>query len=236
MDPVFHRSDKLGDIVARFPKAAEIFKEYRIDFCCGGQRPLSEALEELALDEAELLGQLEESYEEMKGRELTSNDWRKAAFTELVDHILNVHHAFLLRELPRLSDLVTTILRAHGASHGDVLSRVHRLFHTLKMDLEQHMITEEEVFFPLIRKYEENPDPAVLEKIVSIAGELEKEHDGAGDIIKELRDVTDNYGIPEDVCATYEATYEKLKELEADLFQHIHLENNILFPRLESLR
>ncbi len=236
MDSVFHGTDKLGDIVARFPKAAEIFKENRIDFCCGGQRPLSEALKELKLDESELLGKLEESYKKVKGKEIASVDWRESGYGEMVDHILNTHHAFLRQGLPALSELVTTILRAHGAAHGDVLSRVHRLFHTLKMDLEQHMITEEEVFFPLIKKYEADPDPEILGKIVSIAEELEKEHDGAGDVIKELRSVTGDYGIPEDVCMTYESTYEKLKELEADLFQHIHLENNILFPRLTALR
>jgi regulator of cell morphogenesis and NO signaling len=232
MRPEFSGSDKIGDIVARFPNGADILKEYQIDFCCGGQRPLSTALSELGLDEAEVLGKLQMSYDYLKGKDLSTVDWREEKISELVDHILNTHHVFLKRELPQLSELVTTILRAHGASHGDVLKKVHKLFHTLKMDIEQHLITEEEVLFPLIREYGMNPDPSILAKILPITDELEKEHDGAGDIIKELRKITGQYGIPEDVCTTFENTFEKLEALESDLFQHIHLENNILFPRL----
>lgn len=236
MEPVFNGSEKLGDIVARFPKAADILREYQIDFCCGGQRPLSTAISELGLDEAEVLGKLQMRYDELKGKDLSTVDWREAESNELVDHILNTHHVFLRQELPLLSELVTTILRAHGATHGGVLSKVHKLFHTLKMDIEQHLITEEEVLFPLIREYGMNPAPSILGKILPITGELEKDHDGAGDIIKELRKITEQYGIPEDVCTTYEKTFEKLEALESDLFQHIHLENNILFPWLEQDR
>ena len=232
MDALFSSSERIGDIVARFPKAGQIFTEYGIDFCCGGHRPLSEAIEEQGLDEAEVLGRLETSYQDTLNNERKDVDWRHEPTVELVDHILNTHHVFMRRELPQLSDLSTTILRVHGASHGE-LSKVHRLFHNLKMEIDQHLIKEEEIVFPLIMGYAENPTSSQLERIVELNVELMKEHDGAGDVLKELRKVTDQYSIPEDGCTTYERTYRKLEDLESDLFQHIHLENNILFPCFE---
>jgi regulator of cell morphogenesis and NO signaling len=226
-------SEKIGDIVARFPKAGEIFTEYAIDFCCGGYRPLSEAIEEQGLDEIKVLGRLRESYQETQGHDQKDTDWRQASTTKLINHILNTHHVYMRRELPQLSDLSTTILRVHGASHGEVLSKVHRLFHNLKMEIDQHLIKEEEIVFPQIMDYAENPTSSQLNKIVEMNNELMKEHDGAGGVLKELRKVTDQYRVPEDGCPTYMKTFRKLEDLESDLFQHIHLENNILFPRLE---
>lgn len=233
MDEIFSSSEKIGDIVARFPKAGEIFTEYAIDFCCGGYRSLSEAIKEQGLDEEEVLGRLGKSYQDTLGHDRKDIDWRQEPTIKLITHILNTHHVYMHRELPQLSDLVTTILRVHGASHGEVLLKVHRLFHNLKMEIDQHLIKEEEIVFPLIGDYAENPTSSQLKRIVDMNNELMKEHDGAGDVLKELRKITDQYSVPEDGCPTYMKTYKKLEDLESDLFQHIHLENNILFPRLE---
>jgi regulator of cell morphogenesis and NO signaling len=225
-------SEKIGDIVARFPKAGDIFTEYSIDFCCGGNRPLIEAIKEQNLDEKEVLGTLRKIYQKTLGQDHKDTDWRQASTSKLIDHILNTHHVYMRRELPQLSDLSTTILRVHGASHGE-LSQVHRLFHNLKLEIDQHLIKEEEIVFPLLKDYAENPSSSKLTKIVDLNGELRKEHDGAGDVVKELRKVTDHYSVPSDGCPTYIMTYTKLEDMESNLFQHIHLENNILFPRLE---
>jgi regulator of cell morphogenesis and NO signaling len=225
-------SEKIGDIVARFPKAGDIFTEYSIDFCCGGNRPLIEAIKEQNLDEKEVLGTLRKIYQKTLGQDQKDTDWRQASTSKLIDHILNTHHVYMRRELPQLSDLSTTILRVHGASHGE-LSQVHRLFHNLKLEIDQHLIKEEEIVFPLLKDYAENPSSSKLTKIVDLNGELRKEHDGAGDVVKELRKVTDHYSVPSDGCPTYIMTYSKLEDMESNLFQHIHLENNILFPRLE---
>ena len=233
MNSVFSSSDKIGDIVARFPKAGEIFTKYGIDFCCGGHRSLSEAIQEKGLEEKKVLERLEKGYQDTIGQALTDIDWRQAPSNSLIDHILNTHHVFLRRELPQLSDLTTTILRVHGASHGDVLAKVHRLFHTLKLEVDQHLIQEEEIVFPLLKEYAENPAPGQLDKITDLNGGLIEVHEGAGGILKELRKVTDQYKLPDDACRTYMMTYTKLEGLESDLFQHIHLENNLLFPRFE---
>lgn len=230
---VFHSSQKIGEIVTKFPKSADILKEYRIDFCCGGDRPLITAIREQGLNEAEILDRINNLYEEVKSVKTEDIDWEKESMSKLIDHVVNTHHAYLGVELPIISELTTKILRVHGEGHPE-LSKVHKLFHSLKMELEQHLIKEEEIEFPLIKKYEQNPSKEALEKILKVEKELEEEHVGAGDILKELRKITKDYTVPEDGCNSYRLTYKKLEELEADTFQHIHLENNILFPRLEN--
>ncbi|OZV14076.1 iron-sulfur cluster repair di-iron protein [Tissierella sp. P1] len=231
----FSSSQRIGEIVAKFPKAADIFIENKIDFCCGGDRSLIVAIEEKGLSEAKILDDLNKLYEEFESN-LDSKDinWQEAPISELVEYIINKHHAYLWDELPRISKLTTTILKVHGQSHPE-LSKVHKLFNTLKMELEEHLNKEETMQYPAIREYARTKSYADLERAINIINELEKEHTGAGDILKELRIVTDDYKIPDDVCPTFELTYEKLQEMESDLFKHIHLENNILFPRLREL-
>lgn len=227
----FNANQKIGEIVTQFPKAADIFKEYRIDFCCGGDRILKSVLQEEGHDEEIVLNRINCLYEELKDSNLSEHDWTKEPSGQLIEHIINTHHAYLNVELPRISELTTNILRVHGAHHPE-LKTVHRLFHNLKMELEQHLIKEEETEFPLIKAYESNPTAEAKQEIQRILRELEEEHTGAGDLLKELRNVTHDYQLPEDACATYRLTFEKLEELENDTFQHVHLENNILFPRL----
>ena len=232
----FDSNQKIGDIVATFPKAGDVFLEYKIDFCCGGDRPLKEAIREKGLDEIEILDKINKLYEEfVNSSEAKDKNWKEAPLEELVDQIVNKHHAYLWEELPRISKLSTTILRVHGEHHPE-LTKVHRLFHTLKMELEEHLTKEENIQYPAIRKYLKTKAKEDLEKAINIIDELEREHTDAGDILKELNEITMDYEIPEDVCPTFQLTYEKLKELELDMFQHIHLENNILFPRLRQLK
>lgn len=230
----FHSSQKIGEIVTKFPKSADVLKEYRIDFCCGGDRTLLTAIKEQSLSEPEVLDRINNLYEEFKNMESEDKNWEEAPFSELVDHIVNVHHAYLQVELPKISELTAKILRVHGEHHPE-LSKVYKLFHSLKMELEQHVIKEETIQYPAIKEYEKNKTKAALDKAVNITKELEDEHVGAGDILKKLRKVTNDYTVPEDGCNSYRLTYVKLMELEADTFQHIHLENNILFPRLMKL-
>jgi regulator of cell morphogenesis and NO signaling len=231
----FHSSQKIGEIVTKFPKAADVLKEYRIDFCCGGDRLLLTAIKEQGLPEPEILDKINNLYEEFKNIKTEDRNWVEAPLGELIDHIVNTHHAYLGEELPRISNLTTKILRVHGEHHPE-LSHVHKLFHSLKMELDQHLIKEETIQYPAIKEYEKSKSEASLNKAVSVNKELENEHTGAGDILKELRRVTNDFTAPEDGCNTYKLTYAKLEELENDTFQHIHLENNILFPRLMSLK
>lgn len=229
----FTAQQKVGEIVAQFPKAADIFKEYKIDFCCGGDRPLSEAIKEQNLNQEEILAKINSLYQEMKDQVRTEVDWTKESLSRLIDYVVNRHHAYLQVELPKISELTTKILRVHGAHHPE-LAKVHKLFHNLKTELEQHLIKEEEIEFPLIKDYEQNPSEEKRKALIQAIKELEEEHEGAGTILKELRKITKDYSVPEDGCNSYRLTYNKLQELESDTFAHIHLENNILFPRLIS--
>lgn len=226
----FNANQQIGDIVTRFPKAADIFKEYRIDFCCGGDRILKDVLQSEGHNEVEILERINDLYEKLKNVKSFEQDWSREESGPLSDYVVNTHHAYLNVELPRISELTTMILRVHGDHHPELKS-VHRLFHNLKMELEQHLIKEEEIEFPLMKEQEIKPTEVAHEKIRNIILELKAEHDGAGEILRELRRITNDYEVPEDACNSYRITYQKLEELESDIFQHVHLENNILFPR-----
>lgn len=229
---MFSKNDKIGYVVVQFPKAADIFKKYHVDFCCGGDRPLAAAFAEQNLDESEILEQLNGSYTEyLQSTNDTTKDWSEQSLTNLVDHIVETHHQYLNMNLPAIGELALKILRVHGDKHPE-LYRIHKLFNLLRTELEQHLITEEVELYPVIKEYEITSSMKDLNKIKKIVTNLEDEHETAGGVLKELRSITKNFTPPEDVCASYKLTFKKLEELESDIFQHIHLENNILHPRL----
>jgi regulator of cell morphogenesis and NO signaling len=229
MEKRFTEQSIIGDIVAQFPKASDLFKSYRIDFCCGGQRPLKEAIQERNLDGKAILEQLNTLY--AQSLEKDERNWSEASYSELINHIIQKHHRYLAEELPNLSPYVTKVLRVHGEHHPH-LAQVHKLFNELKTELEQHTIKEETHAFPLILQFEETPTPENRETMKQAICELINEHDVAGDIIKTIREITNDFTPPEDACRTYRLVYNRLEALEEDLLEHIHLENNILFPRV----
>lgn len=230
MSKVFNGSEKLGEIVNEFPGASNVFKEYKIDFCCGGNRPLTDAIEKQNLNAEEVLAKLNQAYSESVQRSQRQVDWREESSSNLIDHVVDKHHGYCHREMPLLSEFTTKILRVHGANHIE-LATVHRLFHQVKLELEQHLITEETILFPKIKEYEQNPTQELYDEIVNLLEKINQEHDQAGEILREIREVTNDYYLPPDACRTYSLTYQKLQDFESDLFEHIHLENNVLFPR-----
>lgn len=177
------------------------------------------------------MAKLEEAQANIVDLQGINIDWKTAPLSELVDYIIDSHHSYLNTQLHELSELTTTILRSHCANHEE-LRQVHKLFFKLKSALEAHLIDEEEVIFPLVKEWDREKSAVALSRAVTISKKLEEEHDEAGEIIHELREITHDYAIPDDACPTFVSTYERLVELESDLFQHIHLENNILHPRL----
>src|SRR5690606_17329065 len=220
MERKFTGSETVGEIVAAFPGAGNLMKKHKIAFCCGGYRPLSEDLRHKGIDEKKILEKQQQNV-----------DWRNAPLCDLIDHIVQKHHAYLLEELPLLSQFVTKIFRVHGGAHPE-LARLHRLFHQLKTDLEQHLVEEEETVFPLIKEAERAGTREAFQKASETLAKLEDDHSAAGELLREMREITDDYRLPEGACRTYTLTFRKLEELEADMFQHIHLENNVLFPRV----
>lgn len=226
----FTSTDRIGDIVVALPKAAELFQHYRIDYCCGGDRPLLAALDELHLSST-VVDELNTLAQTIQDR---GDDWQALTPPQLVDHIVMTHHAFLWANLPKLSELTTTILRVHGANHPE-LKTLHTLVGTLKTELEGHLVKEETVQYPAIEAYFKDPSPETLNPALDVIRELEAEHVAAGNILKQIRELTHDFTVPEDGCGTYRKTYALLETTEKDIFQHIHLENNLLFPQLANL-
>lgn len=235
MSKLFNIDNKISEIAIAFPKAVDIFKEYKIDFCCGGNRLLKDALEEKNLDKNEVIDKINQLYSEFKDEIDKTIDFENMALDKLVDYIVNVHHAYLYENLPKVGELTKKILRVHG-THHPFLSKVHKLFNTLSGDLEEHLISEETVQFPAIKQYFEKNDINALNIACNEIGRLESEHVEAGDILKELRGITNDFKAPDDACPSFLKTYQMIQEIESDLFQHVHLENNILYPRLFALR
>lgn len=219
------------DIVLQFPKAADYFKAKRIDFCCGGAKPLAEAAAEKGLDPEAMIQELNKLQEEHPVLE-EDTAWNEASSEELVNYIVNKHHRFLREELPLISQNVTKVFRVHGEDSPH-LGEMHRLFNLLREDLLQHTVKEEDSEFPKMLAYTQNPTEEGLSELRGLLHNLEAEHDGAGEILRELRRVTSDYTPPAHACTTYRLTYARLEELEGMTFEHVHLENNILFLRYQ---
>ena len=171
------------------------------------------------------------------GPEIAERDWYTAPLHELVAHILQVHHAYMKEALPRVKELARKVLRAHGTNHGEMLQRVDDLYQALYDELSSHLLKEESVLFPYIvaaeahRQGASERPAACFGSVGNPIRQMEHEHESAGQALVQIREVTDDFRLPEDACPTYRALYEELARMEGDLHQHIHLENNILFPR-----
>lgn len=231
-------SRTVGEIAAEFPATVRVFQKHEIDFCCGGRLPLEQACAAKGLAADAVLAELDQA---TATRTAGQADWQTAPLSDLVDHILSRHHDYLKSELPRLSAMMAKVIAAHGEKHGEVVKPLGQTLEMLKGELEAHLWKEEMVLFPLIRNLEEAaqeghmPASAHCGSVNNPIRVMLMEHDDAGAALERMRQITGNYAIPEGVCNTYRALYELLKELEADLHQHIHLENNILFPRAAAL-
>lgn len=231
IQPGFTSEAMVRDIVLQFPKAADYFKAQRIDFCCGGAKPLAEAAAEKGLDPAAMVQELNK----LQGQHPVLEEdiaWNEASSEELVDYIVNKHHRYLREELPLISQNVTKVFRVHGEDSPH-LGEMHRLFNMLREELLQHTAKEEESEFPKMLAYTQNPSEEGLAELRGLLQDLEAEHDGAGEILRELRRVTNDYTPPAHACTTYRLTYARLEELEGMTFEHVHLENNILFLRYQ---
>ncbi|RXT07978.1 iron-sulfur cluster repair di-iron protein [Ammoniphilus sp. CFH 90114] len=226
----FDRATHTGEIVIQVPQASSILKKYRIDFCCGGNRPIGQVLDEKNLNSEDILEQLN-TLALVSQAPQEDKDWTQASYHETINHILQTHHTYLSQQLPEISPYVTKILRVHGSDRPE-LEELHTLFHKLKKELEDHTKKEEELIFPAILEYESSPTPERLAKLRDGIYELENEHEGAGHILFRMREITKDYTPPEGACMTYQLTFKKLEELETDTFAHVHLENYILFPRV----
>ncbi|MDA8429701.1 MAG: iron-sulfur cluster repair di-iron protein [Geobacteraceae bacterium] len=227
----------IGEIVAADYRTAKVFETHGIDFCCGGRVTLATVCREKGINPDTLLREIEAIKSEQIDRSQNYTAWE---LPFLVDYIVNTHHAYLKENDEQIAIYARKIAEVHGAHHPEVVE-IATIFEKIATDMAIHLREEEEVFFPALkraaaeRKANHAPsqeDRAVIEESLAKLG---REHEAIGDAIHTIRHLSKEYAIPKDTCNTFMITYQKLKEFEDDLHKHVHLENNILFPKASRL-
>lgn len=228
----------VNEIVKALPSSVRLFEQYSIDYCCGGAKPLAEACAAKKLPVEDVLRKLGE-LEDGAGNS-DAVQWETASLSDLTHHIVHVHHQFVRKEIPRLGALIEKVESRHGETHPE-LANIRRIFGNIGAEMLDHMLKEEQVLFPYIEHLEAArvastlPAAPVFGSVARPVECMTREHDRAGSMVREIRDLTKEYTLPEGACPTYRAMLDALHEFEQDLHRHVHLENNILFPRAVEL-
>jgi regulator of cell morphogenesis and NO signaling len=221
------------DIAMEFPQSTRLFEKLKIDYCCGGSQPLAEACALAGVNVDNMLEMLAEATESHDAGVL---DFQNLSLPKLITHILDTHHVFTKSEMDRLELLADKVLAAHGRNHPELV-HLNELLTRLYADLKPHMFKEEQILFPYIVAMTKAGDQkrsvpfAPFGTVNNPISMMMREHDTAGEILRELRALTSDYKVPADACTSYRTLYQALENFEKDLHQHIHLENNILFPK-----
>ncbi len=230
------KNDRVGSIVAKDYRTSDVFVKYKIDFCCGGGITLEEACRKNSLDAQEVVDALAAKLKSAG----ENTDYLEMSSDELIEFILKHHHAYVEENIPYLRFYVEKIANVHGSRHPELLELKNILMDALEK-LELHMKKEELMLFPYIKQIQNaiNQDESVLkpafETVDNPIAVMNEEHDFEGEAFRKMRDLTNDFRPPEDACTTYQIAFKKLAEFEADLHKHVHLENNILFPKAQLL-
>jgi regulator of cell morphogenesis and NO signaling len=233
LEMTLNTTKTVREVVLENPAATRVFERLKIDYCCGGGRPVDEACVAAGVTVGELSNMLEEA---CASRSDSVRDFRNATLAELIRHILDTHHVYTREESARIQDLLAKVCAKHGESHPE-LFEVATLFRKLDADLQPHLFKEEQILFPYILRLEAAatmktaPPFAPFGTVNNPVRMMMYEHDTAGDLLREIRAATQDFHLPEDACMSFRALYDALEAFERDLHQHIHLENNVLFPR-----
>jgi len=225
----------VGEIAVENPAATRLFEKLGIDYCCGGQQTLEDACRAAKVPIERVMDSLAEA-ERAPAPSGKDRDWRQEPLSELIAHIDSTHHKFVREETARLAPLFVKVCSVHSKNHPELLG-MQATFAALVQELTMHLMKEEQVLFPYIVRMEE----AVLQKeqvlpppfgtVENPVAMMIHEHNSAGEALRTLRQASNGYAAPPDACVSYQTLYRALADFEADLHQHIHLENNILFPR-----
>ncbi|HYX30506.1 MAG TPA: iron-sulfur cluster repair di-iron protein [Pyrinomonadaceae bacterium] len=225
------------EVAVALPNATRVFEKTKIDYCCGGDQLLGAACAKAGVDLETLQRMLETTAEPARP---ASDDFQSLSAGELITYILDKHHVYTRDEMTRLEALVEKVVNAHGANHSELMS-IRDLLQQLFAELKGHMFKEEQILFPFIVELEQSvaqqrPAPfAPFGTVNNPIRMMRLEHDNAGEILRELRKLSRDYRVPANACMSYETLYKALEAFEQDLHQHIHLENNILFPKTLNL-
>jgi len=227
------------ELATELPGAARVFDKLGIDYCCGGGKTLGEACVAAGLASEEVLARLQAASQTEpapgEGKKLSEE-----SLAALIDFIISKHHVFTTNELDRIRALLPRVRSLHAERHPELV-QIEGLFDSLKVDLTTHMKKEEMILFPYITELEDSitngrqaPSP-MFGTVKNPVRMMRKEHDTAGDILRSIRQLSSDFTVPPDACISFQTLYEALEALELDLHQHIHLENNVLFPRAEAI-
>jgi len=223
----------LAQIVNNNHRAAMVFEKYHLDFCCKGKRSLQEACTEKELKIEEVISELQTT--EQVNSSSSDVDYNRLSLAQLSEYIVLIHHSFVKKESPAILGYLQKVASKHGDRHPEMI-KVLQLFTAVKEEMEHHMQKEELVLFPRIKEVEKivNEGKEIIINhtyLLSPINMMEQEHDHAGSLLAEIRNLTDNFTPPVDACTTYRLIYAALEAFELDLHRHVHLENNILFPK-----
>ena len=225
--------ETLGQIAAKDLRKAQVFKKYGLDFCCGGKKTVKEACAEKGLDVTKVEQELQQADRMPSSRPLPYTDW---SLDFLADYIVNTHHSYVKKNLPDIKAYAEKVMRVHGNRHPELL-RVNQLVQEVYNELMAHLVKEEQVLFPYVKELvaaqggTAAKHAAHFGTVQNPINMMEMEHEVVGKNLAEIREITNNFTLPEDACASYSLLYRMLDEFEEDLHLHVHLENNILFPQ-----
>ena len=222
-----YNKTSIGEIVANDFRAAEIFKNAGIDFCCGGKSSLDSVCNEKNIDPSSLVEQLKKLENSPVSQSHDFNNWELGFLT---DYIVNTHHKYVLKTLPDLVMFTQKIATVHGNHHPELIE-VAELFEKINTELLQHLNKEEEILFPAIKEALKSKSLEAKATIISEISRMTDEHEFAGGAMDKINEITTNYLVPEDGCNTYNVAFKLLHQFEDDLHVHVHLENNILYPK-----
>ncbi len=221
----------VGEIVANDFRTSSVFKKAGIDFCCGGKQLFTEACRENGINESELENEIRRLADEPVNEFMNFKNWEPVF---LSNYIVNTHHQFVKKNLPELVFYTQKIASVHGENHPELV-QVVTLFEQINTELLQHLKNEEEVLFPAIQELVSSGSDKAKETIVTEITRMFGEHDFAGGAMDEINRITKSYQVPDDGCSTYRVAFKLLEQFEDDLHVHVHLENNILFPKAMEL-
>jgi regulator of cell morphogenesis and NO signaling len=233
----FNDGTKVKDIALSNPAARQILEDAGLDYCCGGGKSLHEACLHADVPAEEILNRLRENSKHVSPDEA---NWTSAPLGDLTRHIRERHHRYVREAIARVQILLDKVGAKHGEKHPEI-TEIQALFTEVGREMIMHMQKEEQILFPYIDALEKatsahsSVEPPFFQTVRNPIHAMMKEHDAAGELVKQIRKASSEYTAPEDACTSYKALYEGLREFEADLHQHVHLENNILFPRAVEL-
>jgi regulator of cell morphogenesis and NO signaling len=229
----FASETKVKDIALANPEARKILEDAGVDYCCGGEKSLHDACLHTDVSTAEILRRLHENTKHVSSDQ---ENWKSANLNSLTQHIREKHHQYVRESIPRIQNKLEKVMAKHGPNHPEIAD-IQRFFSEIGREMIMHMQKEEQILFPYIDALERSVNThSSLERpffqtVVNPVQAMMKDHDSAGELLRQIRKASGEYTAPADACTTYKALYQELREFEADLHQHVHLENNILFPR-----